>query len=84
MLDTALVTVEKAIAVQDTNFAAHKWRGIILSEIGNHVDTKIKIGNAYFIRDEFARACELNPGDGTSRHLLGRWCVLHPDPGTLK
>jgi len=33
-----------------------------------------KISNAYIVQDHFKKACELNPADATSRHLMGRWC----------
>jgi len=73
LLDESLAHAQQAVDADNTNFAAHKWYGIILSEIGDLVDTKTKLSNAYVIRDCFTKATELNPKDGNSRHLLGRW-----------
>eukprot|EP00127_Corallochytrium_limacisporum_P006232 Clim_evm8s222 gene=Clim_evmTU8s222 len=60
---------------QDNDFAVHKWYAITLSALGDFLATKEKIGNIMKIREHFDKACELNPQDPTSRHLLGMWCV---------
>lgn len=72
LLREALEQSKAAVAQDDGSFAAHKWCGIALSRWGEYEGTKVKIENAYAIREHFERACELNPGDATSRHLLGR------------
>ena len=47
---------------------------IMISRVGDFKGTKERIKNSYLIREHFAKACELNPTDATSRHLLGVWC----------
>lgn len=74
LIKKALELVKAAVAAQPDNFAAHKWHGIVLSSYGDFIPTKEKIANAYVIRDEFKRATELNPGDSTALHCLGKWC----------
>ncbi|XP_072013045.1 regulator of microtubule dynamics protein 1-like [Amphiura filiformis] len=65
---------KKAVELNDENFAAHKWVGITLSDVGDYEGTKKKINDSYVIKDEFQRAIDLNPNDATSKHLLGQWC----------
>merc|ERR1712226_36624 len=69
-----LECAENAVKADEKSFAAHKWKGILLSEVGDYEGNKKKIENAYVIRDEFLRASELNPEDATSYFLLGEWC----------
>eukprot|EP01137_Pigoraptor_chileana_P037483 Opistho-2@34634 len=65
---------KRAIEIDGSNFACHKWFAITLSDVGDFEGVKVKIGNAFVIRDHFVKAIELNPKDPTSRHLLGLWC----------
>ncbi|XP_068093721.1 regulator of microtubule dynamics protein 1 [Hyperolius riggenbachi] len=65
---------QKALDINESCSPAHKWFGICLSGVGDFEGIKVKIGNAYTIRDHFQRAVELNPKDATTIHLLGLWC----------
>jgi len=73
-IEEALVTVKKALQLNEENFAVQKWCGILTSELGNYLTLKEKIQNSYVIRQYFDKAVELNPTDPTSRHLIGMWC----------
>jgi tetratricopeptide (TPR) repeat protein len=64
----------EAVRRAPSDFAVQKWAGIALAGIGDIVGTKAKIGNAFTVREHFARAVELNPRDATSKYLLGQWC----------
>ncbi|XP_069813498.1 regulator of microtubule dynamics protein 1 [Dendropsophus ebraccatus] len=64
----------KALEINESCSAAHKWYAICLSEVGDYEGMKVKIGNAYIIRDHFQRAIKLNPKDATTIHLIGVWC----------
>ncbi|XP_034067843.1 regulator of microtubule dynamics protein 1 [Gymnodraco acuticeps] len=66
--------VKKALEKDDKCSAAHKWYAICLSDVGDYLGVKGKIGNAYIIRDHLETAIELNPKDATSLHILGYWC----------
>ncbi|KAK5898274.1 hypothetical protein CgunFtcFv8_015707 [Champsocephalus gunnari] len=66
--------VKKALEKDEKCSAAHKWYAICLSDVGDYLGVKGKIGNAYIIRDHLEKAIELNPKDATSLHILGYWC----------
>ncbi|KAJ4925688.1 hypothetical protein JOQ06_018409 [Pogonophryne albipinna] len=66
--------VKKALEKDEKCSAAHKWYAICLSDVGDYMGVKVKIGNAYIIRDHLEKAIELNPKDATSFHILGYWC----------
>ncbi|XP_040979095.1 regulator of microtubule dynamics protein 1 isoform X3 [Aquila chrysaetos chrysaetos] len=70
----ALAYAKKALEKNESNFAAHKWYGICLSDVGDFEGIKTKIGNAIVIKEHFQRAIELNPKDATTIHLIGIWC----------
>ncbi|XP_020501047.1 regulator of microtubule dynamics protein 1 isoform X1 [Labrus bergylta] len=65
---------KRALEKDDKSFAAHKWYGICLSDIGDYEGVKVKIGNSYKIREHLETATKLNPKDATSLHILGYWC----------
>ncbi|XP_075682144.1 regulator of microtubule dynamics protein 1 [Rhinoderma darwinii] len=69
----------KALEMNESCGAAHKWYAICLSDVGEYEGIKMKIGNAYVIRDHFQRAIELNPKDATTIHLIGVWCYMFAD-----
>ncbi|KAM6281873.1 regulator of microtubule dynamics protein 1 isoform 4-T6 [Porphyrio hochstetteri] len=70
----SLEYAKKALEKNESNFAAHKWYGICLSDVGDFEGIKTKIGNAFIIKEHFKRAIELNPKDATTIHLIGIWC----------
>lgn len=65
---------KRALEKDEKCFAAHKWYGVCLSDIGEYEGIKVKLGNSYIIKDHLERAVELNPKDATSLHILGYWC----------
>ncbi|KAL0599083.1 Regulator of microtubule dynamics protein 1 [Plecturocebus cupreus] len=70
----ALEYAKRALEKNESNFAAHKWYAICLSDAGDYEGIKVKIANAYIIKEHFEKAIELNPKDATSIHLMGIWC----------
>ncbi|NXI69189.1 RMD1 protein, partial [Anseranas semipalmata] len=70
----ALEYAKKALEKNESNFAAHCWYAICISDVGDYEGIKAKIANAFLIKDHFQRAIELNPKDATSIHLMGIWC----------
>uniref|UniRef100_A0A2K6T512 Regulator of microtubule dynamics protein 1 n=1 Tax=Saimiri boliviensis boliviensis TaxID=39432 RepID=A0A2K6T512_SAIBB len=70
----ALEYAKRALEKNESNFAAHKWYAICLSDVGDYEGIKVKIANAYIIKEHFEKAIELNPKDATSIHLMGIWC----------
>ncbi|XP_043831330.1 regulator of microtubule dynamics protein 1 [Dromiciops gliroides] len=70
----AFAYAKKALEKNESSFAAHKWYAICISDVGDYEGIKVKIGNAFLIKEHFERAIELNPKDATSIHLIGVWC----------
>ncbi|XP_006859324.1 PREDICTED: regulator of microtubule dynamics protein 1 [Chrysochloris asiatica] len=70
----ALEYAKRALEKNESSFAAHKWYAICISDVGDYEGIKIKIANAYIIKEHFQKAIELNPKDATSIHLMGIWC----------
>ncbi|XP_021566514.1 regulator of microtubule dynamics protein 1 isoform X3 [Carlito syrichta] len=70
----ALEYAKRALEKNESNFAAHKWYAICISDVGDYEGIKVKIANAYVIKEHFEKAIELNPKDATSIHLMGIWC----------
>jgi tetratricopeptide (TPR) repeat protein len=74
-----LALAQEAAKLAPNNWAAHKWIAVGYKVVGDHVDTKAKLQNSFLIRDEFARALELNPTDATTTCLLGQWHYYFAD-----
>ncbi|KAM4823852.1 regulator of microtubule dynamics protein 1 isoform X2 [Urocitellus parryii] len=70
----ALEYAKRALEKNESSFAAHKWYAICISDVGDYEGIKVKIANAYIIKEHFEKAIELNPKDATSVHLMGIWC----------
>ncbi|KAM6214258.1 regulator of microtubule dynamics protein 1 [Rhynchocyon petersi] len=70
----ALEFAKRALEKNESSFAAHKWYAICISDVGDYEGIKVKIANAYVIKEHFEKAIELNPKDATSIHLMGVWC----------
>ncbi|XP_073924900.1 regulator of microtubule dynamics protein 1 isoform X2 [Castor canadensis] len=70
----ALEYAKRALEKNESSFAAHKWYAICISDVGDYEGIKVKIANAYIIKEHFEKAIELNPKDATSIHLMGVWC----------
>eukprot|EP01135_Chromosphaera_perkinsii_P010146 Nk52_evm12s2039 gene=Nk52_evmTU12s2039 len=75
----ALDFANAAIEADPNNWAAHKWKAIAISLVGDYEGVKVKLTNAFKIKEEFIRALELKPDDATTRHLLGVWCFTFAD-----
>ncbi|XP_059140749.1 regulator of microtubule dynamics protein 1-like [Physella acuta] len=71
--------IEKALQLDDTNFACHKWYGILLDYTAEYEGTKKRIENAFKVKEHFQKAIDLNPNDATTLYCLGYWCFLFAD-----
>ena len=74
LLERGLSICKVCLDADPNNFAGHKWYGILLGSTGEFLATKIKIANAFIVRDHFKKAVELCPMDATIQHCLGKWC----------
>jgi len=75
----AMDVATRALEHGQENFACHKWYGIMLSETGDYLGTKVKLNNAPAMKEHFQRAAELCPTDSTSHYLIGMWCFSFAD-----
>jgi len=64
---------DKALKIDDNNWGAHKWYGIMIGRKGEIEGIKQKIINAYEVSDHVLRSIELNPDDDGNYHVMGRW-----------
>ena len=55
-----------------------------MSDVSEFEGYKKQIANAYVIRDEFLKACELNPQDAVCHFLIGEWCFTVADMGWVQ
>ena len=55
--------------------AAHRWSGIVLSDLSALQGTREAILAAYAVRSDFEQALALDPGDASAHHLLGQWAL---------
>jgi hypothetical protein len=46
---------------------------ILLDKKASHEGLKERISQSFVVKKHIERACELNPKDATSFHLLGYW-----------
>ena len=69
-----LKLADECIKHDNLHYSGHKWRAILLSELGNYTSLKEKIGNSFLIRDELDLSLKLQPGDTTTLLALGKWC----------
>ena len=54
---------KRALELNESSFAAHKWYAITIGDVGDYEGVKAKISNAYVIRDhlEVSAVCFLLP-----------------------
>lgn len=75
----AMEIAKKALQHGEDNYACHKWYGIMLSQTGDYLGTKVKLNNSPEMKKHFEKAIELCPTDATSHHLIGMWCFSFAD-----
>jgi len=81
LLMRGLKYADEALATEGgaTNFKAPLWKGIMLGQTTDFCGISDKVKGAGEIRDNFARAIELNPADAESKHCLGQWMFALAD-----
>ncbi|GAB1287607.1 Regulator of microtubule dynamics protein 1 [Apodemus speciosus] len=53
----ALEYAKKALEKKESSSAAHKWYAICISDVGDYEGIKVKIANAYVIKEHFKMIC---------------------------
>uniref|UniRef100_T1IYH0 Regulator of microtubule dynamics protein 1 n=1 Tax=Strigamia maritima TaxID=126957 RepID=T1IYH0_STRMM len=75
----AFAHIQKALEINDSNFASHKWMAILLDVVSEYEGTKVRIEKSVDIKRHITKATELNPLDPTSFYILGMWCYSVTD-----
>jgi len=79
MLQDAYALVQRGLALNESNFANHKWDSILLDAMSQVEGTKERIVQSEKVKKSMQRAVELNPNDATCYHVLGMWCFSFAD-----
>jgi len=65
---------KRALEFGESHYACNKWYGVLLSQSGPYLGTKVKIANAPIVKQHFEKARDLKPDDATTHYLIGMWC----------
>lgn len=60
LLYEALEYAKRALEKKGSSFAAHKWYAICISDVGDYEGIKVKIANAYVIKEHFEVRTDLS------------------------
>lgn len=74
-LQEAVDLIDQALAVDETNSSAHRWKAIISNAYSGSKGMKHQIKNLETMKYHLQRAIELNPSDATVLTLMGTWHV---------
>merc|ERR1712046_8449 len=79
LLMRGLQYADEALLTGEPDFKAPLWKGIMLGQCSDFVGIGDKVKSAPEIRDNFAKAIEMNPADAESKHCLGQWMFALAD-----
>lgn len=65
--------IAEALEKDDQSFASHKWYAILLDAKSNLDGVKERVTQLENVKKHMQRAIDLNPGDATSRYILGEF-----------
>lgn len=65
--------IEKALEIDDKNYACHKWMAVLLDAKSELEGIKERVSQLENVKKHMSAAVELNPEDPTSWHLLGNF-----------
>jgi tetratricopeptide (TPR) repeat protein len=72
-LQAAADIIDQALAADETNSSAHRWKAIISNAYSSSIGMKQQILNLDTMKYHLERAIELNPADATVLTLMGSW-----------
>ncbi|KAG5880122.1 hypothetical protein JTB14_027059 [Gonioctena quinquepunctata] len=73
MLGEAREVLDIAFSVENESADVHKWTAIVLDASNSLINLESRVKNFPTVRDHLERACELNPQDFSTHHMLGKW-----------
>ncbi|XP_014275118.1 regulator of microtubule dynamics protein 1 [Halyomorpha halys] len=71
--------ISRSLALDETNFANHKWMSILLDARTAYDGIKARISHLDSVKNHMLKAVELNPKDATTLYMLGLWCYQITD-----
>ncbi|KAF6208615.1 hypothetical protein GE061_017073 [Apolygus lucorum] len=71
--------IEKALKLNGSHFATHKWMSILLDAKCGYDGLKARISNLETVKKHMMIASELNKKDATILYMIGLWCYQIAD-----
>lgn len=71
--------ISRSLALDETNFANHKWMSILLDARTAYDGIKARISHLQSVKNHMMTAIQLNPKDATTLYMLGLWCYQIAD-----
>lgn len=75
----AFDVISRSLALDETNYANHKWMSILLDARTAYDGIKARISHLDSVKNHMLKAIELNPKDATTLYMLGLWCFQIAD-----
>lgn len=75
----AFDVISRSLALDETNFANHKWMSVLLDARTAYDGIKARISHLQSVKNHMLTAIELNPKDATTLYMLGLWCYQIAD-----
>lgn len=63
----------RCVEIAPNMAGGHQYYAILIGRIGEVEGTKQKIENSYAVREHTMKAIELDPGNASNYHVMGRW-----------
>eukprot|EP00043_Microstomoeca_roanoka_P001636 m.33829 g.33829 ORF g.33829 m.33829 type:complete len:365 (+) comp10936_c0_seq1:35-1129(+) len=74
ILKQAQPTAQRSLDMNPNCAQAHKWFAVITGAMTDYVGLNEKLECGHVFKKHVEEAIRLDPNDGLSYHLLGRWC----------
>jgi tetratricopeptide (TPR) repeat protein len=86
LIRQGLQLANDAIQIDQHHYGGHKWKAILLSELGNYTPLTEKIQNSFVIRQELDLALTLYPAqqDSITLFAIGKWCQTVSSVGWMQ
>ncbi|XP_046662161.1 regulator of microtubule dynamics protein 1-like isoform X2 [Homalodisca vitripennis] len=79
MIQEAYDSITKAMELNDSHWAVHKWMSVLLDAQSSYDGIKARVTQLENVKRHMLKAVELNPTDATTHYMLGSWCYQIAD-----
>jgi len=73
-IQEGLAILRKLLETNPDSAQIHKWIAVLLGSRDDHESFKKRIEEAFVVKKHLLRSLELNPTDGYTHYVLGKWC----------